>query len=291
MGAPPSVTPVAADEWSVFGTGARLVVTDPAGLPVARAAVEHQLDAVDLAASRFRPDSEIAALNRANGRPVAVSPLLLELVAVALAGAATTAGGANPVRGAVVAPLRPHHRAGGDGVALPVTVRRQADWRAVELDVDAGTVRMPAGVGLDLDATTLAWVSDRAAEAAHQAAGCGVLVELGGNVAVAGPAPDAGWTVGVAGAPGADAVRLVSISAGGLATAQADGPPWSPPAGAWRAVSVAAASCVLARVAATGAAQLGAGAVGFLTERALPARLVSWAGAVRVVGGWPEEGA
>ncbi len=45
----------AAAEWSVWTTTARLVVTDPAALPAARALVEERLAAVDSAASRFAP--------------------------------------------------------------------------------------------------------------------------------------------------------------------------------------------------------------------------------------------
>ena len=51
--------------YQVFGTGARLVVTNPACLTTAREAVDLELAAIDVAASLFRSDSEICAVNSA----------------------------------------------------------------------------------------------------------------------------------------------------------------------------------------------------------------------------------
>ena len=83
-----------------------------------------------------------------------------------------------------------------------------------------GTVTVPRGVQIDLGATAKALAADRAARAAALAApGVGVLVSLGGDVAVAGPPPGDGWPVGVAddhrdGRPAA----TVLLREGGLAT-------------------------------------------------------------------------
>ncbi len=57
----------AADTFSVFGTTATLVVSEPAAVPVARAVADTELAAVDQACSRFRPDSELSRLNAAGG--------------------------------------------------------------------------------------------------------------------------------------------------------------------------------------------------------------------------------
>jgi thiamine biosynthesis lipoprotein len=54
-------------------------------------------------------------------------------------------------------------------------------------------------------------------------------------------------------------------------------------------VSVAAASCVDANVAATAAVVLGEDAPAWLEERRLPARAVRRDGSIVVTGGWPEE--
>src|SRR4029077_9885832 len=69
-----------------------------------------------------------------------------------------------------------------------------AGWRSIA--IDDGIVEMPAGVEIDLGATAKAFAADRAARAASLASGdAGVLVNLGGDLAVAGAAPDTGWSV------------------------------------------------------------------------------------------------
>ena len=62
-------------------------------------------------------------------------------------------------------------------------------YTAVKLDEARRSIRLPAGVQLDLGATAKALAADMAAEAARTAAGCGVLVGLCGDIAVAGEAP------------------------------------------------------------------------------------------------------
>ena len=57
----------------------------------------------------------------------------------------------------------------------------------------------------------------------------------------------------------------------------------------WRTVTVAAGSCAAANTAATAAIVAGRSAPGQLAGAGLPARLVSAAGAVTVLGGWPAE--
>ena len=57
---------------------------------------------------------------------------------------------------------------------------------------------MPDGVLLDLGATAKALAADRAAVRIAAAAGCGVLVNLGGDIRVAGPPPAGGWCIGIA---------------------------------------------------------------------------------------------
>ena len=49
----------------------QIVVTDPDSLPVARREVDAELDTIEAAASRFRPDSEINVLAASAGRPTA----------------------------------------------------------------------------------------------------------------------------------------------------------------------------------------------------------------------------
>jgi thiamine biosynthesis lipoprotein len=181
-------------------------------------------------------------------------------------------------------------------------------WQTVDLQRHHSTVRVAHGVELDLGATAKALAADRAALAASRAAGTGVLVSLGGDVAVAGPAPAPGWPVRISedhaaplDAPG----PTVSIRSGGLATSGTAVRRWRaggaelhhivdprtgrPAETPWRAVTVAAASCVDANAASTAAVVLGEAAPEWLADRHLPARLQSGDGTVVCAGGWPED--
>jgi thiamine biosynthesis lipoprotein len=303
-----SVT-LGASSWRALGTSARVLVADAAACDEARAAVERDLDAVDLACSRFRDDSELAAVNAARGRPVRVSPLLLDALEVALRAARLTDGLVDPTVGRAVALSgydRDFPRVRGSRIRR-AHAGRIAGWEAVELDVPAGSVRVPEGVSLDLGATAKAFAADRAARLALAATDAsGVLVNLGGDIAVAGIPPDGGWSIRVADShlagehePG----QTVTITSGGLCTSSTTVRRWrrrgeeahhiidprtgGPAAVYWRTVSVAAATCVDANIASTAAIVLGDRAVPWLAERGLPARLVSATGNLGVIAGWP----
>ena len=72
---------------------------DPTRIRRAQQILIHEVDRLERAASRFRPDSELSAVNRDAGRWVPVSALLAELVEVALAAADTTEGLVDPCLG------------------------------------------------------------------------------------------------------------------------------------------------------------------------------------------------
>jgi len=171
-------------------------------------------------------------------------------------------------------------------------------------------LRLPPGVRLDLGATAKGLGADRAAAAADRALRCGgVLVSLGGDIAVAGQPPAGGWPVAVADSSdsGSDPLArpggLVRLAAGGLATSSVTGRQWLwagrpvhhiidpgtgfPADGPWRTASVAAASCAEANAASTAAIVAGRDAEAWLARTGLPARLTSRDGAVRLLGRWP----
>lgn len=296
--------------WPALGTTAVLVVAADAVPDAARAAVAAELDALDRACSRFRPDSELEAVHAADGAPVPIGPLLAEAVAVALDAARRTAGAVDPTVGAAVI-ASGYDR---DFAALPADgSRRPASpapgWRAVRLDRRHGTLRLPPGVRLDLGATAKALAADRAALAAARAsAPHGVLVSLGGDVAVAGPPPAGGWPVGISdGHADPTAEASVALLGGGLATSSTTQRRWrrggeeahhiiDPRTGApapevWRTATVAARSCVEANVASTAAIVLGERAPAWLARQRLPARLVRRDGRVQLAGGWVPEAA
>lgn len=289
-----------------------MVVTDAGWLAQARTAVEDELDRVDAACSRFRDDSELTRLNRAQGKPVRVGALLFEAIECALRAAAATEGSVDPTVGAAMDAIgydRDFDAIRPDGQRIrPVAA---SGWRAIRLDGDSLTVELPAGTKLDLGSTAKAWAADRAAAraAAAMRPGVAVLVSLGGDVAVAG-APAAGWPVAIADDHSEEDTAgrtTVSLSAGGLATSSTTVRRWlragrtvhhivDPATGLpaetpWRTVSVAAASCAEANAASTAAIVRGAAAPAWLEAAGLPARLVALDGSVLAVGGWPAEAA
>jgi len=303
-------TAEASASWRALGTLVHLVVTEPACLAEARQLLESDLAAVDAACSRFRADSEIRALR--GGRPQKISPLLAEAVAVALRAARLTDGDVDPTVGAAMSAAgydRDFQDVEPNGPAIRLTVRTVPGWHQVRLD--GRTLTLPAGAKLDLGATAKAWAADRSAARIAAATGSGVLVSLGGDIAVAGPAPDGGWRIrvqDVTGAPGdppAGPYALIAIRDGGLATSSTAARRWRrggdvlhhildprtslPAEPVWRTVSVAAGSCADANAASTAAVIRGRAAPGWLARLALPARLVDATGVVYTVAGWPDE--
>jgi len=312
--------PEASADWTALGTRVDLVVTRPGALAPARRMVEDHLAAVDVACSRFRPDSEIVALDGVPPRggltgPVAVSPLLAEAIGVALRATRLTSGDVDPTVGGAMSAAgydRDFSLIPADGPAITLTARKIPGWRAVRLDRRARLLSMPAGVRLDLGATAKAWAADRAAAKVASRLGCGVLVGLGGDIAVAGQAPDGGWRIRVQDITGrperppAGPSSVVAVRAGGLARSSTASRRWRrggdvlhhildprtglPAQPVWRTVSVAAASCTDANTASTAAIIKGRAAPAWLAGLGLPARLVAESGAVHVAGGWPAEG-
>jgi FAD:protein FMN transferase len=305
------VASLARRSFPALGTTA-VVVTGEHLLDVATDVVAREIAAVDVACSRFRDDSDLSAVNRGAGRPVTVCDTLLDAVELALGAAAATDGLVDPTIGRVLRLLgydRDFDLVDRDGPPLRAMVTSVPGWRAVRLDRAAGTVTVPAGVELDLGATAKAWCADRAAAAAAERCGAGVLVSLGGDLAVAGPSPD-GWLVRLADehdAPTDGPGPAVVIDAGGLATSSVVRRRWErggeelhhlidPRSGrsatvVWRTVTVAAASCAGANTASTAAMLLGDSAPSWLAAHRLPARLVGRSGDVVTVGDWPADDA
>lgn len=297
-------------QFQALGTTAVVAVTSPRRLSSATTVVADELAAVDRAYSRFRSDSELMRLCDRGGHTLPVSPLLALALAAALRAAESTGGLVDPTVGAAISALgydRDYASVTESHRALPVT--RAAPGRsAIEFDPIRRTARVARGTRLDLGATGKALAADRAAAKAAAAAGCGVLVSLGGDVGVAGRAPEGGWAVGIAEdhrAQVSDVHLTIAIDRGGIATSSTITRTWrcagedchhivDPARGrsaevVWRTVSVAAGSCVAANTASTAAIVDGHGAVARLRRAGLPARLVARDGEVVTVGGWPQD--
>ena len=309
----PAVPSIAGRTTSAFGTFCSLLITAPAALDAAQHILSGVLATIDLASSRFRPDSELSALNRSSGELVLVSPVFAGALAVALRAAEVTDGDVDPTCGRSLVSLgydRDFGELADDTTDLTEPPAPAAGWQCVEFDPVAMTVRVPDRVLLDFGATAKALAADIAAEAIWAQIGCGVLVNLGGDIRVAGEPPAGGWRVGIlddlAYAPRRahdEPSQAVIIRDGGLATSSTQARAWQrggtrlhhiiapstglPADSCWRTVSVAAATCVDANTASTAAVLRGERAPQWLDELRLPARLVRRDGTTLIVGGWP----
>jgi thiamine biosynthesis lipoprotein len=309
-----TTTAAARDTFSVFGTTAVLLVSAPRALAPARAVLDAELSAIDLACSRFRADSELSALNAASGAAIRVSELFAELLGAALRAARLTGGDVDPTCGRALTGLGYDRdfaavRAAGDlEPRLTGSLSPVPGWRSVQLDHSRLRASLEHGAQLDLGATAKAWAADHCAEKVAAQLACGVLVSLGGDMAAAGPPPADGWQVRVtddhAARPEATG-QTVTIRSGGLATSSTTVRAWTvggrhvhhiidpatgePARSCWRTVSVAAGSCVDANTASTAAIIRGAAALPWLHDAGLPARLVREDGSVETTAGWPHD--
>jgi len=304
---------IASTSFPALGTSALVAVTDHRNLSTAKGLLADEVALIDATASRFGTDSELARANAQSGSRVPISALLVKLVRVALRAAEATNGLVDPTLGAQL-------RAAGYDRTFELVRERgswrvgrveppRVNWRDVELDDERRTLLVPQGVELDLGATAKGWAADHAARRIAAQIDDAVLVALGGDVAVAGPAKASfSWPVRIAddhNAPLDGEGPVVEITVGGLATSGTAVRRWvtdhgeahhllDPRTGRsaitpWRTVTVAAATCLDANVASTAAVVLGEEGARWLDERRLPARAVRQNGSVVTLGGWPSE--
>jgi len=308
-----------------IGTTATVAVTDRGALDVGAQLLREELDAIDLACSRFRPDSELQRLHHAAGAAVEVSPLLFDAIDVACAVARATGGAVDPTVGAAVSALGYDRdfaelggpdgapTAAGEGPGGPAPGARPPahpapGWRRIRRHRSTRTVQVPAGVRLDLGSSAKALSADRAAARIARATSSGVLVSIGGDVAVAGAPPPGGWAVGIAldsaRAPD-DVDQVVAVRHGGLASSSTAVRTWwhdgrrrhhivDPATGEsaepyWALVTACADSCVHANALTTAAVVWGRRAGPKLAAAGNPARLVRHDGVVLTVNGWPAD--
>jgi FAD:protein FMN transferase len=298
-----------ARSFRALGTTATVVVTDPSQADGAQHILRSEVEAMDRACSRFRPDSELAHLHANAGRTVKISSLLFEALDVAYSVAERTHGAVDPTVGNAMGAL------GYDRDFEQIETRpiEMADlgpipgFRHLHLDRQGKAARIPKGIRLDLGSSAKALLADRAAARVVDKLGSGALVSIGGDVAVAGEPPPDGWAIGIAvdSSAGADDVdQVVAIHRGGLASSSTVVRTWrmgseqvhhivDPATGCssapyWRLASAAGASCVDANALSTAAVVWGDQALERLRPFDQAVRLLRHDGEVFTLGGWPE---
>lgn len=301
--------------FRALGTSAVVVVADPDAATAAEVILHEVLDTFDVACSRFREDSEIAKLATRAGEWVVVSGLAFDVLSIAVEVARLTGGAVDPTVGSCMEALGYDRdfallgQAGGkaDKSSPRDTARPRPapGWESIDLDPTTRSVRVARGTSIDVGSSAKAFAADTAAALVAAETGTGAIVSLGGDVAVAGEAPDGGWVVGIAESSSArseDVDEMVRVSRGGLASSSPGARSWGPArslhhivdprTGAcaeryWVLVSAAAPTCVEANAATTAALVWGAGAVPRLVDLGYPVRLVRHDGEVIALNGWP----
>lgn len=190
--------------FRAMGSEIRLIVGAPGpdGVDPLDAVAEAKdfIEEFEQCLSRFRPDSELCALNAHTGDVIPASPLLRGAVAAGIRAAEATGGLVDPTlidqienagyvesrEGAVPVDLRtalamaPERKPARPGLA-----RR---WAMIEVDEDVGVIRRPSGVRIDSGGFGKGLAADLLAE--RLTAQSSYVVGCGGDLRVGGAVPE-----------------------------------------------------------------------------------------------------
>jgi len=290
-------------EGRVRSMGTEVTVLAPPDRPDAHEMAFEVIGAWDAQFSRFRPESELSALNRASGTPFTASDWLFDTVQTAVAAASATGGLFDPLLAGRMSEL------GYDRTFDDLPVSREPGpmapwcpgrWQEIVFEPEQHTIRLPTGSGVDLGGIAKGMAVD-AALARLVAAGVEyAAVNAGGDLAVHGLPPGfAAWPILVEGADD----RVVTLAEGALATSSVIQRHWRvgreerhhlidprsgfPSTSDVVSASVAARSCAQAEVAAKAALLAGrtAGA-DFILKEKLAGLLVAADGSRWPTGRW-----
>lgn len=273
-----------------------------------REAVQSLFAEWEHALSRFQPESELSRLNARAGEPISVSPLLYTVLETARRAADATQGIYDPTLLTQIVAIGYAASfetlpAEIDSPALPATPLSGGGWRDIALDRATRSVTLPCGIGLDFGGIAKGMAVD-AALVRLRKLGCEyALVNAGGDLAVMGlpPRMDA-WPIAV---PLRNGWHTIPLEHGALATSGIARRQWrqggmerhhlldprtgQPATGGLWSVSVAAATCAQAEVAAKVAFILGLeDGARFLRRHSLAGLLVREDTPAVSVGDWPE---
>ena len=296
---------LASTTFRAMGTDV-LVVVPVGDLECAAREVEALFARWEKTLSRFRLESELSALNR-SAVPFAASELLFSVVSTALDAARATDGLFDPsllenlVRSGYD---QSFELLGGQVPEAATSLRVGGSWRGITLDRAARTIPLPPGCALDLGGIAKGMAVDASLELLSVLGIQTALVSAGGDLAVRSLRPDSRmWPVAV----GEDGGQIIPLMRGALATSSSARRHWlqgdrerhhllDPRTGesarsGLREVTVAAATCTQAEVAAKAIFVLGPSlGPAFANRHGLAARLVHEDGRRIAAGIWPADG-
>ena len=217
-------------EWRAVGTNCSAAVTTPPATSFAPASRSSRRRTRSRRArpelSRFRPESDLSRLNAGAGEWVPVGRRLLESLQLALSAREDTNGRFDPT-------VLPALVAAGYDKSFELLEERAAKhpigWCAgaeIELDHRRGRARIEPGTAVDLGGIGKGYAAGRALDAMLRRAPSlrGGLVDLGGDIAVRGEAPEGGpWRIAVSDPrrPG-ETLAVLALTDGGVATSGRD---------------------------------------------------------------------
>jgi thiamine biosynthesis lipoprotein len=217
-------------EWRAVGTTCAAAVTadstDESEVRWALGAAREEVAACERELSRFDPASDLSRLNAAGGRWTPVGRRLLEALGLALEAREETEGRFDPT-------VLPALAAAGYDRSFELLEEREArsvdGWRAgtaIELDTRQSRARLEPGSAVDLGGIGKGYAAGRALAAMLIGSPtlAGGLVDLGGDIAVRGEAPEGGpWLIAVADPRRAgETLAVLALDGGGIATSGRD---------------------------------------------------------------------
>jgi len=271
----------------------------------ARTRLQFWLDAIDRTANRFDPSSEISRINASVG-PTKVSPDFVLLLEAATRAFERSAGLCDPTIGASLVALgydRDFDTLTSSDV--PVAAPLPAPGLgAIDFDARTAILHRPQNVRLDFGSVAKALCCDLVAS--DIAPTGGVVVEIGGDVAVRAATTMEPWVIGIA-----DQLHLtgheprIGFVQGGIATSSRAVRTWERAGqryhhiidprtgrcseGPYVTATVSAADCVTANAFATAALIAGDDAPYAIAQAGWSGRLVRTDGTIEYVGAWPPE--
>ena len=294
-------------KFEIWGLSGSLTTEHEGQMENATQRLWYWLDALDAACNRFRVDSELSRLNEGHGARTAMSTALELALTAALRAADATDELVDPTVLPALLALGYDRDfdelAHGDSILEHVALPAMGT-SAIHLDLEEHTVTLDPPCQLDLGASAKALAADLIADDVADSGG--VVVEIGGDVAVRGEGPEGVWAIAIS-----DTLLLdgheprVAFRHGGIATSSTNSRTWRVgermvnhiidprtghcARGLYTTATVSASDCVLANAFATAALLWNEDAVYHIAQAGWSARLVRRDGSLDYVGGWPED--
>ncbi len=217
----------------VMSCAATVIVVAPStpdgGATLARSAA-HRLHQLEQRWSRFLAGSEISGLNTADGSPRSISGDTVRLLTALVRAWHATGGAFDPTLLGSLVELGYAASRDDENVrtSLPASIVARGAPDRILIDESAGVAQLPRGTAIDPGGLGKGLAADIVVEEALTQGAAGALVEIGGDVRVAGTPPTGdAWTISIAPAFDQGPARIVRLTDGGVATSSSRLRTWS----------------------------------------------------------------